>query len=123
MVEIREAKEQDVEKVRDLFVRVYGEDYPFTDFYNTDWLKKSVFGDDTLFLIAEDGNDVVATGSVMLTAGDLNDLIGELGRLITEPNKRSGGAATQLIGQALKTIEHSVQFAFLRVDQPSNCKQ
>ncbi len=112
MVEIREAREQDVDGVRDLFVSVYGEDYPFTDFYSTDWLKKSVFGDDTLFLIAEDGKDVVATGSVILTAGDLNDLIGELGRLITSPDRRSGGAATMLMAHALERIKDTVQFAF-----------
>lgn len=112
MVEIREAVESDVDRVRDLFVRVYGEDYPFTDFYNTDWLKKSVFGDDTLFLIAEDGDEIVATGSVLLTAGDLNDLIGELGRLITSPDKRAAGAATKLMGRALEIIQETVQFAF-----------
>lgn len=112
MLQIREAGESDVSRVRDLFVRVYGEDYPFTDFYSTDWLKKSVFGDDTLFLIAEDGRDVVATGSVILTAGDLNDLIGELGRLITSPDRRAGGAASKLIGQALEMIGDTVQFAF-----------
>ncbi len=112
MVQIREATEKDVDRVRDLFVRVYGEGYPFTDFYSTDWLKKSVFGDDTLFLIAEDGAEVVATGSVLLTAGDLNDLIGEMGRLITSPDKRAAGAATQLMARALEMIQGTVQFAF-----------
>jgi predicted GNAT family N-acyltransferase len=112
MVDIREAKEHDVDRVKDLFIKVYGEDYPFTDFYSSDWLKKSVFGDDTLFLIAEDEGDLVATGSVILTAGDLNDMVGEMGRLITSPDKRSGGAATKLIGQALEQIQDSVQFAF-----------
>jgi predicted GNAT family N-acyltransferase len=112
MIAIREAAEGDVGRVKELFVRVYGEDYPFTDFYSTDWLKKSVFGDDTLFLIAEDGTDLVATGSVILTAGDLNDMVGEMGRLITTPDRRAGGAATQLIGRALEMIGGSVQFAF-----------
>jgi predicted N-acetyltransferase YhbS len=112
MTQIREARESDVERVRDLFVHVYGEDYPFTDFYSTDWLKKSVFGDDTLFLIALDGPDVVATGSVLLTAGDLNDLIGEIGRLITAPDRRSAGAATALIAEGIERIRDSVQFAF-----------
>ena len=112
MVEIREAREGDVDRVRDLFVAVYGKDYPFTDFYSTDWLKKSVFSDDTLFLVAEDGPEIVGTGSVILTAGDLNDLIGEMGRLLTSPDRRAAGAATQLMAGAIERIADSVQFAF-----------
>ncbi len=43
MATIREARDTDVEQVRDLFARVYGDDYPFPGFYDTEWLKKSVF--------------------------------------------------------------------------------
>ena len=47
---IRTAAEPDVDAVRDLFVKAYGNDYPFQEFYDTEWLKKSVFDDNTMFL-------------------------------------------------------------------------
>lgn len=112
MVVIRDATENDVEAIRDLFVRVYGEDYPFPGFYDTHWLKKSVFDDDTLFMIAEVDDAIVATASVMLDAGGLTDLIGELGRLVAESTKRARGAASQLIEKLLERIDGKVHFAF-----------
>ncbi|MBN1257758.1 MAG: cyclic nucleotide-binding domain-containing protein [Planctomycetes bacterium] len=115
MTTIREARDTDVEQVRDLFARVYGVDYPFPGFYDTEWLKKSVYDDNTLFLIAEVENVIVATGSIMLTAGGLNDLIGEIGRLVAEPTKRARGAATDLVGQLVERTLDKVQFCMSEV--------
>lgn len=112
MALIRDASEADVDAIRDLFVRVYGEDYPFPGFYDTHWLKKSVFDDDTVFLVAEVEGCIVATGSVMLDAGDYDDLIGELGRLVAESTKRARGAAAELIGTLLERIRDRIQFCF-----------
>lgn len=109
---VREAKDSDVERIRDLFVSIYGEDYPFPGFYDTHWLKKSVYNDDTLFLVAENNNEIVATGSIMLDVGGMNDLIGELGRLVASPSKQARGAAQMLIGDLIERIKDKVQFAF-----------
>ena len=49
----RLATDADVEAVRDLFVSVYGYDYPFQDFYDTSWLKAAVFDEATLFLVTD----------------------------------------------------------------------
>ncbi len=112
---VREALESDVEEVRNLFANVYGEDYPFQDFYDTDWLKKSVFDDDTLFLVAENDGRIVATGSVMLAAGGMADLIGELGRLVAAPTKRARGAAQAIADELVSRVRQKVQFAFAEV--------
>ncbi|MHC4873559.1 MAG: GNAT family N-acetyltransferase, partial [Planctomycetota bacterium] len=109
---IREAEDKDVEKIRDLFVTVYGDDYPFPGFYDTHWLKKAVFSDDTLFLVADNEGDIVATGSIMLDVGGLNDLIGELGRLVASPAKKAKGAAQLLIVELMERVKDKVQFAF-----------
>jgi RimJ/RimL family protein N-acetyltransferase len=112
MLEIREARDSDVDRLRDLFARVYGEDYPFPGFYDTEWLKKSVYDDNTIFLVAEKDNDIIATGSMMLDTGGLDDLIGELGRLVAAPSRAAAGAAAELVELLLKKIRRRVQFAF-----------
>lgn len=114
-MEVREARDGDVEALRDLFVSVYGDDYPYEGFYDTEWLKKSVYDDDTLFLVGTLGRDIVATGSMMLTVGDLNDLIGEMGRLVVEPSKRARGAASQVVKQLLARTRNHVQFSMAEV--------
>lgn len=111
MLEIREAREADVHQIRDLFVRVYGQAYPFPAFYETHWLKKSIYSDDTLMLVALDEGQLVGTASVHLTAGDVNDLIGEMGRMVTDPGKRASGVATQLLTSSLERIREHVHFA------------
>ena len=93
---IRCATEADVGAVRDLFTTAYGKDYPFTQFYDTSWLTKAVFDDDTQFLVAEDGGEVIGTVSIMFTAGNLSDLIGEFGRLVVHPGFRGGNCGTRL---------------------------
>ncbi len=50
---IREARDSDVESIRGLFVEAYGHEYPFKGFYDTEWLKKSVYDDGTLVLVME----------------------------------------------------------------------
>ncbi|MFC1852749.1 GNAT family N-acetyltransferase, partial [candidate division CSSED10-310 bacterium] len=112
MLQIREAKDTDVEQVRDLFVQVYGEDYPFTDFYDTSWLKKSVYDENTLFLVMEDNGKIIATASMMLAAGGFDDMIGEAGRLVAIPDSRYRGKNlyTELIEALVKRTENRVQF-------------
>jgi len=91
MSTIREATDKDVEQIRDLFVQVYGKEYPFKGFYDTEWLKKAVYDDGTYFLIMEMDNKVIATASMMLTSGGLDDMIGEAGRLVASPDKKYRG--------------------------------
>jgi len=111
MATIRPATDQDVDQVRDLFVRVYGDDYPFPGFYDTEWLKHAVYDDNTLFLLAEEDGDVLATGSMMLAVGDMDDLVGEMGRLVASPSKRARGAAAEVVRALIDGTREKVQFA------------
>lgn len=109
---LRRALEQDVGAVRDLFVAAYGDDYPFRQFYDTGWLKRAVFDDDTLFLVAEEGGRIAGTASVRLAAGGLDDLIGELGRLVVHPELRGRDLGTRLVDAAAAEAAAQARFLF-----------
>ena len=109
---IRSATENDVDSVKNLFVTVYGEDYPFTQFYDTSWLKKAVFDDDTFFWVAEDQGRIVGTISTLLTAGNLSDLIGEFGRLVVDPEVGRKNIGTRLFETAIDYVVGMIQFGF-----------
>ena len=91
-MEIMQAQEKDVPQIMDLFIKIYGEDYPFKKFYDTMWLTKSIYSDDNLFMVAKEKNRIIGTGSVFLTAGGFSDLIGEFGRLVVDPDYGGKGA-------------------------------
>ena len=112
MKTIREARDTDVNQIRDLFVQVYGKEYPFKGFYDTEWLKKAVYDDGTFFLIMEMDNRIVATVSMMLTSGGLDDMIGEIGRLVatTDPKYRGKGLYTELTQILIDKTTDRVQF-------------
>ena len=66
MIRIREAREEDVGQIREIFLAVYGADYPHHEVYDELWLKRSVFTDDALILVAEESDTgrVIGTASV-----------------------------------------------------------
>ena len=111
-LDIRVATEADVDATKQLFITAYGEDYPFKQFYDTSWLKKAVFDDDTLFLVAVDRGRIVGTISTMLTAGNLSDLIGEFGRLVVDPAVTGRNLGTALFRSALDRVSNVIQFGF-----------
>ena len=120
MKKIREARVSDVEKIRDMFVQAYGNDYPFTGFYDTEWLKKAVYDDGTLFLVMEINDEVIATASMMLTSGGLDDMIGEIGRLVATPDMhfRGKGLFNELLETLVKRTSDRVQFLMAEARTP-----
>jgi len=111
-LDIRVATDADVDAAKKLFIAAYGEDYPFKQFYDVSWLKKAVFDDDTLFLVAVDRGRIVGTVSTMLTAGNLSDLIGEFGRLVVDPEAAGRNLGTALFRSALSRVSNIIQFGF-----------
>lgn len=109
---LRLAIDTDVEAVKGLFVSVYGQDYPFQEFYDTSWLKAAVFDEETVFLVAEREERISGTISVMLTAGNLSDLIGEFGRLVVHSTNRKQRIATRLLEAAVRRVSNLIQFGF-----------
>jgi len=108
MIRIREAREEDVGEIREIFLAVYGTDYPHRELYEELWLKRSVFTDDALILVAEDteAGRVVGTASVLYDYGAHSDLIGEFGRLAVHPDYRRKQVGALLMDKRLEAVKN-----------------
>lgn len=126
MLVIREAVESDLEQIRDVFMATYGKTYPYPQFYDPLLLKKMIFADDTLLLVAEDTSKhrVVGTASVVLQVGAWADLIGEFGRLAVHPDFRGHHAGSRLMEGRLKRVENRLHLGLVenRVAHPYSQK-
>ena len=103
---IRDAVEDDVAQIRDLFRAAYGDDYAFPRFFDLSFLKKQVFNEDCLMLVAVDRSNeqLLGTGSVVFDVGAYTDLIGEFGRLVVHPDGRGRGIAGALMDERLARV-------------------
>lgn len=108
MIRVREAREEDVGQIREIFLSVYGTDYPHRELYDELWLKRSVFTDDALILVAEDpdAGRVIGTASVLFDFGAHSDLVGEFGRLAVHPDYRRMQIGKLLMDRRLEAIRN-----------------
>ncbi len=108
MIRIREAREEDVGQIREIFLAVYGADYPHHEVYDELWLKRSVFTDDALILVAEedDTGRVIGTASVLFDFGAHSDLVGEFGRLAVHPDYRRLQVGKLLMEKRIEAIHN-----------------
>lgn len=109
-VEVRAVTEADLPAVRHLFYRSYGEDYPYKEFYSDEWLKRSIYQDSYLFLLAEVDGQVAGTASVYFEVGAYADLCGEFGRLAVDPEYRGQSIGSTLMAERLKFAEKRLHF-------------
>lgn len=120
-VVVRLATEDDVEGIRDVVLSSYGDRF-FPEFYDTVELKKMVFGDETLMLVAEDltTGRIVGISSVLLEIGAYSDLVAEFGRLAVHPDYRQQGIAGRLLDERLRYVEDRLHVGVLeaRVAHP-----
>ncbi len=109
-VHVREITEDDLEAIRALFYRCYGEDYPYKEFYSDEWLKRSIYQDSYLSLLAELDGEVVGTASVYFEVGAFSDLCGEFGRLAVDPDLRGDGVGSALMQARLDFADRRLHF-------------
>ncbi|NND96820.1 MAG: GNAT family N-acetyltransferase [Pirellulaceae bacterium] len=108
-ISVRDAVEGDVEQIRRIFQAAYGDDYAFPQFFDAAYLKKQIFSDDCMMLVAvdESSGELLGTGSVVFDVGAFTDLLGEFGRLVVHPDGRGRGIATELMNVRLARVaEH-----------------
>ena len=109
---IREIDEQDVDATIEVYRAVYGDDFPFQEFYDARWVKKGVFDDEIAWFVGEDEDGVAGSAAVMLSVGDVDDLIGEFGRLVVKPGTRSRGTGTKLFEHCVQHARDRIEFGF-----------
>jgi len=107
---VRSVQESDLEAVRTLFYRSYGDSYPYKEFYNDKWLKRSIYNDSYLFLLAELAGKVVGTASIYYEVGAYADLCGEFGRLAVDPDIRGYGIGSALMEARLAFASKRLHF-------------
>ncbi|MEM7331219.1 MAG: GNAT family N-acetyltransferase [Chloroflexota bacterium] len=107
---VRQVSEADLPALRELFYTSYGENYPYKEFYSDEWLKRSIYQDSYLFLLAELNGRIAGTASVYFEVGAYSDLCGEFGRLAVHPEYRGQGVGTALMEARLSFAERRLHF-------------
>ncbi|MCB9675487.1 MAG: GNAT family N-acetyltransferase [Alphaproteobacteria bacterium] len=105
---VREAVEADVPAIRAIFEAQYGPDYPYRSFLDEGWLKRSVYADDIIMLVAVDDEKPVGTASFVFDLGAHSDLLGELGRLVVHPDARGRGIGSLLMQARIDYVRNRV---------------
>jgi len=115
MILVRDATEADVEQIRDVFLAIYGEDYSHPQFYEIPLLKKMVYSDDIILLVAEEQKTgrILGTASVLLSMGGHADLLGVLGRLVVHPEARNRGVGNLLMEHRLERLSGRLHLALV----------
>lgn len=123
---VREAEETDAAEIRGLFGAAYGSDYAFPEFFDDGFLKKQIFSDKCLMLVAvdKDSGHILGTGSVVFDVGAFTDLVGEFGRLVVHPDGRGRGIGNLLMEKRLERVEKHIHVGLAdnRVEHPFSQK-
>jgi ribosomal protein S18 acetylase RimI-like enzyme len=126
MIAVRDALEKDTEAICRIFDATYGGMYCYREFVQPQQLKRLIFSDDTIVLVAEDEetNEVVGTASVLHEKGAYSDLVGEFGRLAVHPNARDRGVGRLLMKERLARIENRLHVGLVeaRISHPYSTK-
>lgn len=109
---VREVREDDVPRIIELFRSNWGDDYPYPQYYEPEWVRRSIYADTVLWMVLEDAGHVVGSAALVMEAGDADDQMGEIGRLVVDPAHHGSGAATALIEALLALAADTVEFAF-----------
>ena len=115
MIRIRQAVDSDAPQIREIFMATYGENYAYSEFYEEAFLKKLIYSDDTVMLVAEDPKSgrVVGTASVVLESGAYTDLVGEFGRLAVHPDFWGQQISSLLLEERIGRVGDRLHVGFM----------
>jgi N-acetylglutamate synthase-like GNAT family acetyltransferase len=109
---IRPVREDDIESIIQLFRANYGDDYFLPEFYDPVWVKRGIYSDHIIWLAAEEDGQILGSGALILNTGDYNDQIGEIGRLVVNPEAGGRGLGGALLTALVDASDDRVEFAF-----------
>jgi ribosomal protein S18 acetylase RimI-like enzyme len=109
-IKVRRAREEDVPAIKALFVSCYGPKYRYREFYDDYWLKKTVYSDNYLFLVAADNSSILGSASIYFDIGNFTDLLGEFGRLVVGPESQEMGIGTMLMQERIRFANRRLHF-------------
>lgn len=109
---VRPIQENDIEAVINLFRENYGNDYSMPEFYDPQWVKRGIYSDNIIWLVVEDDGKIAASGACILNFGDYNDLIGEIGRVVVDPDTAGKGLGRLILESVVDAADERVEFAF-----------
>ncbi|MDT8437079.1 MAG: GNAT family N-acetyltransferase [Gemmatimonadota bacterium] len=120
MTAIREARNEDTADIIEVYRASYGEDYADPRYYEPEEIRKLIYSDDTLVLVAEVSRRVVGTACVILEVGAYTDLVGEFGRLAVHPDFRRRGIGTGLLRRRVECVRDRLHVGIIeaRVTHP-----
>ncbi len=112
---VRRAREEDIQEIRQIFMAAYGPNYPYRNFYDERWLKRALYNDDLVMVVAEDRatGAILGTGSVVFNIGVYSDLVGEFGRLAVHEDARGRGVAKAIMARRIELVEHRLHLALV----------
>jgi len=126
MIKVRLARDTDAPAIAEIFQATYGAAYAYPEFYDPYELKRLIFADDTVVVVAEevDGGRVVGTASVLEEKGAYTDLGGEFGRLAVHPDFRHRGVGQLLIEKRLELVKDRLHVGIMeaRIVNPYSTK-
>lgn len=114
---VQEAVEEDAPAINDLFRAAYGDDYLYPEFYEEKTVKRMIFDDRSLMLVAREASRdrVIGTAGVLFEMGAYSDLVGEFGRLVVHPEVRRRGIGHRLMEERLARVGDRLHVAFTEV--------
>lgn len=121
-IRIREAVETEASRIAELYHAVYGAGYVHPRFYDEREIKRMIFDENALMLVAEEtsSSQLVGSASVFFAMGAFTDLIGEFGRLVVHPQYRHRRIGSRLMEERLSRVGERLHVAFVeaRVTKP-----
>ena len=120
MIRTREARVADAPAIREIFLANYGEDYTYPDFYSLAALEKIIVAENNLMLVAEEGEKILGTASVILQSGAYSDLVGEFGRLAVRRRAWGRGVGGRLLEDRVQHVKDRLHVGYMetRVSHP-----